>query len=141
MKNRIITSGYFIWLHQGHVELFENARALGDELIVIHNNDNQQILKYGKIIVPFKERKKVLESIRWVDKVVESIDEDRTVCKSLAFYKSDVFAKGGDRYEGEWMNNKRNGEVIFYNKNGSTELQTWDGTENPSYSNTIPSKM
>jgi cytidyltransferase-like protein len=94
--SKVITSGYFIWLHVGHAELFEKASKLGSSLTVILNNDAQQVLKYGKVIVPYKERKKVLESILWIDEVVESIDDDRTVCKSLKFYKPDIFAKGGD---------------------------------------------
>jgi cytidyltransferase-like protein len=96
----VITSGYFIWLHIGHLELFEKASKFG-ELTVILNNDKQQELKYGRIIVPFNERKKVLEQVKWIDRVVESIDEDRTVCKSIEKYGGDVFAKGGDRFEGE----------------------------------------
>jgi cytidyltransferase-like protein len=95
MSNKILTSGYFLWLHIGHLETFKRASKMG-ELTVILNNDKQQELKYGKIIVPFEERKKVLESIRWIDKVVESIDDDRTVCKSIEKYGGTIFAKGGD---------------------------------------------
>ncbi len=100
---KIITSGYFIWLHIGHIESFKQASKLGPELVIILNNDKQQILKYGKIIVPFEERKKILEELIWVDEVVESIDWDRTVCKSIEKYadEGDIFAKGGDRFLGE----------------------------------------
>ena len=97
----IATSGYFIWLHVGHLEYLQKARELGDKLIVILNNDAQQMLKYGKIIVPFIERKRVLEAIRYVDEVIESIDTDRTVCKSLELIAPDIFAKGGDRFAEE----------------------------------------
>jgi len=112
MKNKIVfTSGYFIWVHIGHIELFKNAKKLGDELVVILNNDEQQILKYGKIIVPMEERREVLKSIRQIGEVVVSKDKDRTVCESLIFYKAlyalnpmnteFIFAKGGDRFESE----------------------------------------
>lgn len=97
----IAASGYFIWLHVGHLEYLQKARELGDKLIVILNNDAQQMLKYGKIIVPFIERKRVLEAVRYVDEVIESIDTDRTVCKSLEWIAPDIFAKGGDRFAGE----------------------------------------
>jgi cytidyltransferase-like protein len=100
IKNNVITSGYFIWFHVGHLELLKKASDLG-KLTVLLNNDEQQILKYGKIIVPYSERAKILESICYVDKVVPSIDSDRTVCKSLAKYQPEIFAKGGDRFEGE----------------------------------------
>jgi cytidyltransferase-like protein len=96
MKKVVAVSGYFIFLHIGHIEYFEKARKLGDELLVILNNDEQQLLKYGKIIVPQEERKKVLEAIKWVDDVVISSDMDRTVCLSLQIWRPDIFAKGGD---------------------------------------------
>lgn len=100
--SKVISSGYFIWLHIGHIELLEKASKLG-KLVVILNNDKQQKLKYGKIIVPFNERKKVIESLKYVYDVVESTDEDRTVCKSIEKYgeNGDIFAKGGDRFIGE----------------------------------------
>ena len=114
----VITSGYFVWLHQGHIELFKKARKLGDALVVILNNDKQQKLKYGKVIVPFEQRKKVLKSIKWIDGVIESGDQDRTVVKSIedahekfcmerddsgamGKLKEMIFAKGGDRFKNE----------------------------------------
>ena len=96
----VATSGYFIWLHYGHIECFKGAKKMG-QLTVILNNDYQQKLKYGKIIVPYSQRKKVIESIKYVDRVVKSIDKDGTVCKTLALYKPVVFAKGGDRFKNE----------------------------------------
>lgn len=102
MAGKIIaTSGYYIWLHAGHVESFKQARSLGSRLVVILNNDIQQVIKYGKIIVPFDERKRVIEAVRYVDEVMESIDTDKSVCKSLAKLKPQIFAKGGDRFIGE----------------------------------------
>ena len=93
---KIATSGYFILLHQGHIELFEKASKIG-KLIVIVNNDKQQILKYGKVIVPLEERMKIIKAIRYVDKVIACIDDDRSVCKTLKKLKPDIFANGGDR--------------------------------------------
>jgi len=43
------------------------------------------------------DRVKIVESLRCVDEVYLSIDEDRTVCKSLEALKPDIFANGGDR--------------------------------------------
>jgi cytidyltransferase-like protein len=92
----VAVSGYFICLHAGHIEYLQKASELG-RVTVILNNDKQQKLKYGKIIVPFKERKIVMESIKYVSKVVESIDTDRSVRKTLRMLYPDIFAKGGDR--------------------------------------------
>ena len=48
-----------------------------------------------------EERKKIVEALRDVDEVFLSIDQDRTVCKSLEAVKPDMFAQGGDRNFGE----------------------------------------
>ena len=103
MKNEkiiVAASGYFDPLHIGYVEYLELAKNLGDILIVIVNNDKQCFLKKGFEFMPFKERIKIIKSLKSVDEVFASIDEDRTVCKSLNSIKPDIFAKGGDRTEG-----------------------------------------
>ncbi len=93
----VVTSGYFDPLHVGHIECLELAKELGDKLVVIVNNDRQSIIKKGREFMPFKERVKIIKSLRVVDEVFESIDEDSSVCKSLAFLRPQIFAKGGDR--------------------------------------------
>ena len=55
MKKAIIVSGYFNPIHKGHIEYFNNAKALGDYLIVIVNNDKQRALK-GSILLSPKKR-------------------------------------------------------------------------------------
>ena len=95
MKN-VVVSGYFLWVHVGHIEYFKRASKMG-ELIVIVNNDKQQILKYGKVIVPLEERIKVIKSIKYVNKVIASIDNDRTVRRTLQMIQPDKFINGGDR--------------------------------------------
>ncbi len=97
----VAVSGYFDPFHVGHLEMFKLAKQLGDKLVVIINNDRQVVLKKGKVFMPFNERAEIIKSIRYVDEIFESIDEDRTVCKSLATLKPDIFAKGGDRNFGE----------------------------------------
>jgi len=96
----VACSGYFDPLHVGHIECFEKAKALGDRLIVIVNNDKQAVLKNGSEFISFKERIKIIKSLKVVDEVFASIDEDRTVCKSLEALKPSIFAKGGDRNAG-----------------------------------------
>ncbi|MDP1689898.1 MAG: adenylyltransferase/cytidyltransferase family protein, partial [bacterium] len=41
MKKIIITSGYFNPIHIGHINLFREAKKMGDVLVVIVNNDEQ----------------------------------------------------------------------------------------------------
>ena len=97
----IATSGYFDPIHIGHIEYLEKAKALGGKLVVIVNNEKQAILKKGHEFMPFKERLEIVKALRCVDAVFPSIDEDPSVCKSLAALKPAIFAKGGDRFSGE----------------------------------------
>lgn len=97
---RVAVSGYFLYPHVGHIRLITAARALGDQVVVIVNNDHQQVLKYGRVIVPQDARMEVMRALRLVDDVFLSIDEDRTVRASLGQLRPDIFANGGDRDEG-----------------------------------------
>ena len=96
----VVCSGYFDPLHVGHIECVELAKELGDKLVVIVNNRGQAINKKGFEFMPMKERMKIVSSLSVVDDVFESIDEDGSVCRSLAAVNPDIFAKGGDRNVG-----------------------------------------
>lgn len=103
-KKAIIVSGYFNPIHKGHLEYFNNAKALADELFVIVNSDLQRVLKGSKEFQKEDERLFIIQNIKAVDKAIVSIDKDRTVCESIHFfcekYKNDydiAFANGGDQ--------------------------------------------
>jgi D-beta-D-heptose 7-phosphate kinase/D-beta-D-heptose 1-phosphate adenosyltransferase len=98
---RVCTSGYFDPLHVGHIECFEQAKALGDWLVVIINNDYQAYLKKGKSFMPEQDRFKIISSLKCVDEVIISIDKDKSCCESLRLVNPDIFAKGGDRFANE----------------------------------------
>jgi len=103
MIKLIIVSGYFNPLHMGHIRLLESAKSIGDKVLVIINNDIQQIIKYGKIIMSETERMEVVKAMRYVDEVILSIDEDTTVSRTLENVINKyprfkiIFANGGDR--------------------------------------------
>ena len=82
-KKGMIVSGYFNPIHKGHIEYFNNAKALADELFVIVNNDHQRALKGSKEFQDEKERVFIVENLRVVDKCFLSIDKDRTVIESI----------------------------------------------------------
>lgn len=98
-----IVSGFFNPLHGGHLDMIEAAALLGDKLIVIVNNDNQQILKKGKVILNEQNRERLIGALRVVDEVVLAVDEDLTVVRTLAMIANQnegntlLFANGGDR--------------------------------------------
>ena len=103
-KKGIIVSGYFNPIHKGHIEYFNNAKALADELFVIVNNDYQRALKGSTEFQKEQERVFIVSNIKSVDYCVLSIDEDRTVCKTIEKIAKDFgqeyelnFANGGDQ--------------------------------------------
>ncbi len=97
----VAVSGYFDPIHVGHLENMKLAKELGHKLIVIVNNDKQAHLKKGYEFMPLAERVEIVKSIKWVDEVFISIDEDKSICKSLEAVKPHIFAKGGDRFGNE----------------------------------------
>ena len=100
----IIVSGYFNPLHKGHLELFEIAKASGDQLWVIVNSDLQRELKGSKEFMDENERLIIVNAIGIVDKALISIDKDKTQCAALADLAEQYsnqyeffFANGGDQ--------------------------------------------
>ena len=69
----IIVSGYFNPLHKGHLELFEKAKAAGDQLWVIVNSDLQRELKGSKDFMDEDERLIIVKAIGIVDKALISM--------------------------------------------------------------------
>ena len=103
-KKGIIVSGYFNPIHKGHIEYFNQAKALADELFVIVNNDSQRILKGSKEFQKEQERIFIVSNIKSVDHCILSIDKDRTVIKTIEKISQDFakeydlnFANGGDQ--------------------------------------------
>ena len=99
----VAVSGGFDPLHIGHVRMFYEARALGDELVVILNNDNWLNKKKGYIFMKEDERKEILEAFTIIDQVVltthEENPEDMSVCSELRHIRPHIFVNGGDRKE------------------------------------------
>lgn len=104
MKQTIgIASGYFNPLHVGHVRYLEMSKTLCDKLFVIVNNDFQQVMKKGRIIMYEGDRMEIVEALGCVDMAIVSIDTDETVCESIEYIAEHfdnydiIFINGGDR--------------------------------------------
>ena len=98
MKTVVITSGYFNPIHPWHIECLELCKALWNELRVIVNSDLQARLKTWKQEVFQDEnfRMKVVSSLKVVDNVFLSVDQDWSVCESIKEITRLIKEKYGD---------------------------------------------
>ena len=104
IKKIVMVSGGFDPVHIGHVRMFDEAKKLGDELVVVINNDNWLKLKKGYVFMPEHERKEIIQAFKSVDRVVLSSHKKNTkdisISKDLRALRPHIFAKGGDRHRG-----------------------------------------
>jgi D-beta-D-heptose 7-phosphate kinase/D-beta-D-heptose 1-phosphate adenosyltransferase len=92
----VATGGCFDLLHAGHVTLLEQARALGDCLIVLLNSDAsvRRLKGPDRPLVPEEDRAAVLRALAAVD--VVALFEEPTPAPALWRIRPDVWVKGGD---------------------------------------------
>ncbi len=92
----VFTNGCFDLLHPGHIQSLEQARALGDALIVGINGDAsvRELKGPGRPILPELERAEILAALECVDAVV--IFQELTPRETIAALLPDVLVKGGD---------------------------------------------
>ncbi|MEK9180437.1 MAG: adenylyltransferase/cytidyltransferase family protein [Patescibacteria group bacterium] len=133
-KTVVAVSGGFDPPHVGHVRMFEAAKKLGDELVVILNNDNWLRRKKRLVFMPENERKKMIESLKPVDRVILTKHipntDDMSVCEALKELRPDVFANGGDRTAGTIPENAVCAaigcEAVFgVGKGGKVQSSSW----------------
>lgn len=92
---KVVTFGVFDYFHLGHLKLFENAKRLGDYLIVAVQ-DGDCILKTkpnANIFYTTEQRIELVSALKAVDEVVIYQDVDKSI-RDIDF---DVFAIGGDQ--------------------------------------------
>ncbi len=92
----VFTSGCFDLLHVGHVRSLEEARRLGDRLVVGVNEDGtvRRLKGAGRPVLPARQRAELLGALGCVDWVFTF--GEATPRESLARLRPDVYAKGGD---------------------------------------------
>ncbi len=103
MKRIIVAvSGGFDPVHVGHIRLFQAAKKLGDELVVILNNDHWLKKKKGYVFMKQSDRKEIIEAFRVVDRVIVTRHRgnDMSVVNELKALRPTIFANGGDRKSG-----------------------------------------
>jgi len=96
-RERIVfTNGVFDLVHFGHVEYLEDARALGDRLVIGVNADAsvRRLKGATRPILPESERMEFLRALECVDLVLPF--EDDTPLRLIEAVAPDVLVKGGD---------------------------------------------
>ena len=92
----VFTNGCFDLLHVGHVRSFEQARGLGDRLVVAVNSDASVRKLKGptRPLVPARQRCELVAALGCVDWVLQFRGE--TPLSTILALRPDVLAKGGD---------------------------------------------
>ncbi len=92
----VFTNGCFDLLHRGHTRYLEQARALGEFLMVAVNSDAsvRQLKGVSRPVVPDRERAEVLAALASVDLVL--IFDDLDPGRVIRSVRPDVLVKGGD---------------------------------------------
>ena len=106
MERIVLVTGGFDPLHSGHIDLFNEAKKLGDKLIVGVNSDEWLTRKKGRPFMPFEERHKIVQNLKMVDETMSFDDNDDSASGAIfklqctsAHNKKIIFANGGDRTE------------------------------------------
>ena len=97
----VLVTGGFDPIHSGHISYFNNAKEFSNRLIVGINSDEWLVRKKGQYFLPWKERAKIIGSLRMVDDVISYNDEDNSsseaIEKCLKISNKVIFCNGGDR--------------------------------------------
>ncbi|SCE76021.1 D-glycero-beta-D-manno-heptose 1-phosphate adenylyltransferase [Micromonospora chokoriensis] len=95
-RSVVFTNGCFDVLHRGHVRYLEQARALGDLLIVAVNSDGsvRRLKGPDRPVNPVEDRGALLAALACVDHVV--VFEEDSPAALIEAVRPDVYVKGGD---------------------------------------------
>ncbi len=109
---KVITYGTFDLLHYGHINLLQRAKALGDYLIVGLSTDEFNSVEKNKVTYfTYEERKRLLESVRYVDLVIPEENWEQKI-SDVKEFKADVFVIGDD-WKGKFDFLKDYCEVVY----------------------------
>ena len=105
MKKIILVTGGFDPIHRGHVSYFQEAKKLGDVLIVGVNSDAWLTRKKGRPFMTLIERAEVIRNLKSVDFVIDFDDSDGSSKNAIRMVRQNypqdqiIFANGGDRLD------------------------------------------
>lgn len=95
-KKVVFTNGCFDLLHVGHLRYLQQARSLGDQLIVGLNSDQsvKRLKGESRPVQTELDRAEILKGLRCVDEVI--IFNEDTPLKLIESIRPDILVKGGD---------------------------------------------
>nr|BBH94390.1 ADP-heptose synthase [Thermogemmatispora argillosa] len=127
-ERAVFTNGCFDLLHLGHVRYLQEARALGDFLIVALNSDKSvRTLKGpGRPVVPQEERAEIVAALACVDYV--TIFDELTACELVALLRPAIYVKGGDYAASSATGNQGQGKPDVTRLPEATVVQTYGGS-------------
>lgn len=111
MSRTVITYGTFDMFHVGHLRLLKRMRDLGQRTIVAVSTDEFNQLKGKQALIPYAERKEIVESLKCVDLVIPERSWDQKV-EDIRFHEVDVFVMGDD-WRGEFDHLQEQCEVVY----------------------------
>jgi FAD synthetase len=98
---RVVATGTFDIIHPGHIRFLEEAKKLGDELIVIVARE-KNVRHKPKPVIPEEQRRRVVEAIKFVDKAI--LGDENDIFKPIMELKPDVIVLGYDQHFSEdWL--------------------------------------
>jgi len=116
-KRIVFTNGCFDLLHIGHIRYLEEAKALGDVLVVGVNSDSsvRKLKGLKRPILPEEERTEILSGLGCVDYV--TLFDEIDPFKLITSLQPDVLVKGGDwtkeQIVGREVVEREGGEVVI----------------------------
>ena len=117
---RMYTTGCFDIFHYGHLNILKRSKEMCNTLIVGVSTDELIFKEKGRYpLIPFKERIKVIESIKYVDLVIPQIDKNKQ--KVVDEYKIDAISVGSD-WKGRYPKTSCPVEYFPYTKNISSSV-------------------
>ncbi len=98
---RVVATGTFDIIHPGHIRFLEEAKKLGDELIVIVARE-KNVRHKPKPVIPEEQRRRVVEAIKFVDKAI--LGDENDIFKPIMELRPDVIVLGYDQHFSEdWL--------------------------------------
>jgi glycerol-3-phosphate cytidylyltransferase len=124
MKNKkvIITYGTYDMFHIGHLNLLQRVSLLGNKLIVAVSTDEFSLEKGKKTLIPYEQRKAIVENIKCVNLVIPETSWEQKR-EDIKKYDVDVFAMGKD-WEGKFDFLKEYCKVQYFERTKSIST-TW----------------